>query len=200
MNIEAFGRGIEDLQDHFGKRLKDTRFYWDSLKHIPDQAWQQIVRGRIKSHAPHPGQFPTIQQLLDGYAGPGGWLDQNPSQRAKPPAEYCPYCESAAPGTIEVAIPLEKPMYPVESMNYRHTVVRCGHCRNWEERRNPTWPRMRHDEIENKGWRVLTAKRPDHEEHPGWKRVDMPSPVRRPGPRHIEESLPVGDRDEDIPF
>ena len=90
-------------------------------------------------------------------------------------------------------------MYPVESMNYRHTVVRCGHCRNHEER-NPTWPRMRHDEIQRRGWQVLTKVRDTDKDAGGWKHVQRPDPVRTPGMQHIERSLPANDRDEDIPF
>jgi len=200
MTDESFIRGMDDLQDHFNKRIKDTRFYWDEVKHIPDEAWKDIVRWRVRSHAPQPSNFPTIQALIDAYSGPGGWLDHNPSSRAKAEVWHCQYCEPAAPGTIEVGIPLEKPMYPVAEMNFRNTVVRCGHCRNWEDRRNPTWPRLRVQEIEARGWTVLTKEHPLEDEEQGWQRVSRPSEARRPGMRHIEESLPVGDRDEEIPF
>lgn len=164
MDSTAFTQGMEDLQDHFGKRLRDARHYWDGVKQIPNEAWEEIVAWRIKTHAPMPGQFPTIQQLVDAYCGPEGWLDRHPEKKAVRRVEPCRYCEPDAPGMIVVEIPLAKPIYEKRELNVRRTVVRCGHCRNWEDRLSPSMYRMTRGEIEARGWTIVTMER--NEERP----------------------------------
>jgi hypothetical protein len=191
------------LEGYFGKDIRGSkknpgagRQYWEELRGLPGDAFTEICRACMKQHPPVPSHFPTIQQILDDWQG---WLKSHPDRQARVQWEFCRYCEPDAPGTIEVAIPLEKAIYRDPDHNYRHTVVRCGHCRN-DENRNPTWPRLTVDQIRARGWTVITKEHQAQEEEDPWRKTPRPSPDRSPGMKSIQDSLPAGDIDEQIPF
>jgi len=195
MDNKTFDDCVGMLEDHFGKKLKEPRFYWDELKQLPGDAFQSICKFHIRTHGPTPGNFPTIQALMEAWQQ---WLKAHPHRQEVIKWEFCQYCEENSPGLILVRILLEKPMYEKPELNYRNTVVRCGHCQN-EQYRNPTWPRYRRKEIEGKGWETVTQIHTAREEKE--MPVQRPSETRSPGMKHIGHSLPKGDRDqEDIPF
>lgn len=199
MKADLFIKGMERLQDHFGKRLKDTAEYGQALSGIPGEAFEAIVRDRVWGAPPIPSRFPTIAELLDDWQG---WLRHHPEQQAPVRWVYCPWCEVDLPGLIIVDIPLKEPVRDRtgHAREHRRSVVRCRHCGN-SEHRNPTWPRYTWENIEERGWRVVTHY---HEQE-----VEESFPVQRakegrtPGMRTIADSVPVGDReteDDDIPF
>lgn len=175
MENKTYNECVSDLEDHFGKKLKSPKFYYTELKHIPDQAFREIVRGRIRAKAPNPGQFPTIQELLDDWRQ---WLENHPDKKARVEYVFCPHCESHMPGQIRVRIPSQSQEYIRMGITHRESLVLCGHCPNATmETRNPTWPRLRVDEIESRGWEVLTQYRTREDDDPApkewmaeWKR------------------------------
>jgi len=190
MDSNTFTTCMDQLQDHFNKRLKDAGQYWEALHQLPGDAFVDICKARIWNHSPNPGQFPTIQGLVDDWQA---WLKKHPHRQEIIRWEFCPYCEDGSPGLIEVRIPLEEPIYPNPESNYRNTLVRCGHCNN-AQHRNPTWPRHKREEMQGKGWEIVTEIHTIEDEED----ISVPRPPkgRQPGVTHIEQSLPIGDREE----
>lgn len=190
MDSNAFTECMGMLEEHHGKKLKEPRFYWDDLKGLPADAMRDMCKGWIRNHGPTPGNFPTIQALQEEWQA---WLKKHPHRQEVIRWEFCEYCEPDSPGLILIRIPLEKPIYRKEDSNYRETVVRCKHCNNGQYR-NPTWPRYTVEDIQARGWTVVTKRH--RREDDSDLRVPRPSEKRVPEMTHIEKCLPVGDRDD----
>lgn len=205
MDNKTFNTCMTMMEEHFGKKLKEPRFYWEELKQLPSDAFETICKTKIKQYAPTPGHFPTIQVLLEDFQG---WLKSHPHRQEVIKWEYCPYCESHSPGLILVKKELKEQIYTNQEHNYRSTIVRCGHCVN-AEYRNPTWPKYKQEEIEGRGWTIITKRHEPMDEKDvrvshGTDDCPRSKRVRADGFTHIEHSLPTMDRDQDsnddIPF
>lgn len=190
---DCFIEWVERMEEFFSKPLKGARQqYWAELSWMPDEAWVDVCKSCMRAGKPFPSHFPSIDDIRQGHVR---WSQNNPTLVPQERFSFCRYCID---GYITVSIPVKKRFW------YDHVsgLVTCGHCQNWRLR-NPTFPRMRREEIERRGWKIVRpAELREYEEDEPTMAID-PDDERSPGMTHIEQSLPVGDRDyeqDDIPF
>ena len=192
---DLFVTGVERLEEFFSKKLKGARQqYWTELSWMPDDAWQEVCKVWMRMHKPFPSHFPSIDDLKQGHID---WAMANP--QLIPVVQYTFY-RFCVDGEINVAIPVKKRFW------YDHIsgVVNCAHCGNYMHR-NPTFPRMTREQIERKGW--IITRPAELRDYEGEEDISVPAikpdDMRSPGMAHIEQSLPIGDRDmgqDEIPF
>ena len=193
MDTEIFNLWISNMEDHFGKRLKQPKFYQKELQHIPADAFEQICKNRIRNSPPNPSQFPTIQSLLEDWQG---WVTTNPD-RIDSRYSNCPECLGYG-GYVVTGI-AARTDHGNSAPATERIYISCP-CRTAPEFRrylkNPAFftkgIQMSRLAIERAGGNILF---PMLDEDDSDISVPRPTEKRDPGMKHIEHSLPKGDRD-----
>jgi hypothetical protein len=79
MKTKTFENGVKTLTSAYGRVKLSPGFLsilWDSVGHIPDEAWNDIVLDIVKTSL----RMPTINQILEAW---GNWQNDNPNKMAK---------------------------------------------------------------------------------------------------------------------
>lgn len=160
MNYEKFNDQISNLANWCNKKVSNAQldFYWNEVKNIPDDPFEEIIKSIIRSTAP--GRLlPSPNDILKQWSQ---WLAVHPQHKAQEhPVTWCDEC--AGEGCFLVwYLPKEAELknYLLNGKqfeNYYHKYLPCSMCQNWKRvfpTRGELRPRVFYtkDRILQTGW------------------------------------------------
>jgi hypothetical protein len=178
MHFNDFERNSQTILTWFNRKLKpeQLRIMFHQLKHIPAEAYADIVAGLISDSK----FFPTINEIKNRW---WQWREAHPEKIVAEPRVWCEDCRGE--GLLYIHQHMAGPGDRAYREDPYQQVVRCGSCGNWKRHFSDDGPVpiYKRSELEARGYLVLPELRVDGPSQQVPRHQDVDSLVDRVGKR-----------------